>query len=219
MCCSDSVNKTDAKYINSQLLLHVPLLQAVCGAALGSREQGGSDGNGSTSCQDQQLRECSRVLGSAFGAVPQLQRELMSNRSSHREGMKESVSKLILFAAETKLERKTLQLIELILAFYWTLAFCIFMTQTEWERWYAKIFFPKMRAVNMEDFSFYVFILLFVLFVLLSHIEDLLSIDFVAFLQISLLKSSSLGNNRQWILQTPFSEMAFKICGFLLEWH
>lgn len=71
------------------------------------------------------------------------------------------------------------------------------MTQTEWERWYAKIFFPKMRAVNMEDFSFYVFILLFVLFVLLSHIEDLLSIDFVAFLQISLLKSSSLGNNRQ----------------------
>lgn len=65
----------------------------------------------------------------------------------------------------------------------------------------------------------YVFILLFVLFVLLSHIEDLLSIDFVAFLQISLLKSSSLGNNRQWILQTPFSEMAFKICGFLLEWH
>lgn len=42
----------------------------------------------------------------------------MSNRSSHREGMKESVSKLILFAAETKLERKTLQLIELILTFY-----------------------------------------------------------------------------------------------------
>lgn len=74
MCCSDRVIKADAKYINSHLFLHVPLLQAVCGAALGSRERGRSDVNGSTLCQPRQLRE----LGSAFGAAPQLQRELMS---------------------------------------------------------------------------------------------------------------------------------------------
>lgn len=74
VCCSDRVIKADAKYINSQLFLHVPFLQAVCGAALGSREWGRSDVNGSTLCQHKQLRE----LGSAFGPAPQLQRELMS---------------------------------------------------------------------------------------------------------------------------------------------
>lgn len=86
VCCSDSVIKADAKYTNSQLFLHVPLLQAACGAALGSGERGRSAVNGSTLCQRKQLWECSLVLGSAFGAAPRLRRELMSKSFFTRGG-------------------------------------------------------------------------------------------------------------------------------------
>lgn len=68
--------------------------------------------------------------------------------------MKERVSKLILFAAKTKLESRTLQLLEFILAFYPNLAFCIFRDSDCMAKMVGKDFFPEMRTVNMGYFRF-----------------------------------------------------------------
>lgn len=102
-----------------------------------------------------------------------------ANCSSHREKMKESVSKLILFAAETKLERKTLQQLEFILAFYPNFTILYF----SWLRLcMAKIVckdsFLKWELSIWNIFGFvfmvkHVFILHFVWFVILSNIEEL----------------------------------------------
>lgn len=49
--------------------------------------------------------------------------------------------------------------------------------------------------------------------------RSVLPIDFVTVLQIYLWQELSLENSRLWILWMLFSEMALRICVFLLVWH
>ena len=147
------------------------------------------------------------------------------NLSSQKKSMKESVLELILFAVETKLKSRTLQLIKFFLASYPSFNILHFSWLKLHGKSGTKSFFHKMNNINMEYFRSYFYfcgqvcLTRYMVCYFEKYWRTVLSIEFVTVLRIYLWQWLSLENNRLWILWSPFSEMALKICGFLLVWH